>query len=54
MEDTIRLQSKDGKEFEISKKAASLSDYLKAAMNEFLDDTPVSLQDIDEKTTEKV
>ena len=51
---TIRLQSKDGKEFEISKKAASLSDYLKAAMSEFLDDAPVSLQDVDEKTTEKV
>ena len=50
----IRLQSKDGKEFEISKKAASLSDYLKSVMNEFLDDTPVSLQDVDEKTTEKV
>ena len=29
MEGTIKLQSKDGKEFEISKKAAELSELLK-------------------------
>ena len=54
MEGTIKLQSKDGKEFEISKKAAELSELLKGTMNDYPDDNSIPLTDIDEKTTEEV
>ena len=54
MEGTIKLQSKDGKEFEISKKAAELSELLKGTMNDYPDDNSIPLTDVDEKTTEKI
>ena len=54
MEGTIRLQSKEGKEFEISKKAVELSELLKGTMNDYPDDNSIPLTDIDEKTIEKV
>jgi hypothetical protein len=54
MEEEIRLQSKDGKEYEISKKAAELSDLLKGAMNDYPNETSIPLPELDEKTIDKV
>ena len=54
MEEKIRLQSKDGKEYEISKKAAELSDLLKGTMNDYPNEASIPLPDIDEKTIDKV
>ena len=54
MEETITLQSKEGKEFEISKKAAELSELLKGKINDYPNENSIPLTDIDEKPTEKL
>ena len=54
MEEKIRLQSKDGKEYEISKKAAELSDLLRGTMSDYPNETSIPLPEIDEKTIDKV
>jgi hypothetical protein len=54
MEETITLQSKEGKEFEISKKAAELSELLKGTINDYPNENSIPLTDVDEKTTEKI
>lgn len=52
--DTIKVQSKDGKEFVISKKAAEMSVLLKSTIMDFEGDVVVPLSEMDDKTTEKV
>ena len=56
MEDNtnIKLITKENKEIEISKKAAELSDLLKGAMNDFPNEEKFPLNEIDEKSIEKV
>ena len=54
MEGTIHLQSKEGKEFEISKKAGCLSELIKGTIKDYSEDNIISLQEIDDKTTEKI
>ena len=52
--DNIKVQSKDGKDFTISKKAAGLSVLLKSTILDFQGDIVVPLSEMDDKTTQKV
>jgi S-phase kinase-associated protein 1 len=52
--DIIKVTSKDGKEFTISKKAAELSVLLKSTMQDFEGDVVVPLSEMDDKTTARV
>ena len=54
MEGNIKLITKEGKEIELSKKAAELSDLLKATMNDFPNDSSLPLNEVDEKCAEKI
>ena len=56
MEDNtnIKLITKEGKEIELSKKAAELSEVLKATINDFPNETNFPLNEIDEKIAEKM
>ena len=50
MEDsTIKLVTKDGKEIEITKKQAELSELLKTAINDYPKEASFPLNEIDEK-----
>ena len=51
---TIRIITKEGKELEISKKAAELSELLKQTINDFPNEDKFPLNEIDEKSAEKV
>jgi S-phase kinase-associated protein 1 len=53
-DESIKIQSKEGKEFTLTKKAAELSVLLKSTIQDFQGDIVVPLQEIDEKTTQKV
>ena len=53
-ETTIKLVTKDGKEIEITKKQAELSDILKGAINDFPKDGTFPLNEICEKDAEKI
>ena len=53
-ESTIRIITKEGKELEISKKAAELSELLKQTINDFPNEDKFPLNEIDEKSAEKV
>ena len=53
-ETTIKLVTKDGKEIEITKKQAELSDILKGAINDFPKDGTFPLNEIGEKDAEKI
>ena len=54
MSDTIKLQTKDGKEFVISKKAAELSELLSGTIKDYPNEPMIPLSEVDEKTAEKV
>ena len=55
MEDTtIKLVTKEGKEIEITKKQAELSELLKGAISEYPNETSFPLNEIDEKNGEKI
>ena len=56
MEDTstIKLITKEGKEIEILKKAAELSELLKQTITDFPDEEKFPLKEIDEKNNEKI
>ena len=54
MEDSIKLVTKDGKEIEISKKEAELSELLKAAINDNPKESSFPLNELDEKCGEKI
>ncbi len=54
MEENIKLITKEGKEIEISKKAAELSEILKGAMADFPEDGSLPLNEVDEKSAEKI
>ena len=54
MEDSIKLVTKDGKEIEISKKDAELSELLKAAINDNPKESSFPLNELDEKSGEKI
>ena len=55
MEDsTIKLVLKDQKEDEITKKAAELSELLKTAINDYPNETSFPLNEVDEKSGEKI
>ena len=51
---TIKLVTKDGKEIEITKKAAELSEFLKTAINDYPNEASYPLNEIDEKNAEKI
>ena len=51
---TIRIVTKEGKELEISKKAAELSELLKQTINDFPNEDKFPLNEIDEKNARKV
>ena len=51
---TIRIITKEGKELEISKKAAELSELLKQTINDFPNEDKFPLNEIDEKNARKV
>ena len=53
-ESIIKLVTKDGKEIEITKKAAELSELLKAGINEYPNETSFPLNELDEKNAEKI
>ena len=53
-ESTIKLVTKEGKELEITKKAAELSEVLKAAINDYPNEASFPLKEIDEKNGEKI
>ena len=53
-ESSIKLILKDQKEIEITKKAAELSELLKNSINEYPNETSFNLNDIDEKSGEKI
>ena len=53
-ESTIKLVTKEGKELEITKKAAELSEVLKAAINDYPNEASFPLKEIDEKSGEKI
>ena len=53
-ESTIKLLTKEGKELEITKKAAELSEVLKAAINDYPNEASFPLKEIDEKNGEKI
>jgi S-phase kinase-associated protein 1 len=52
--DYIKLQSKEGKEFTLTKKQAEISVLLKSTIQDFQGDIVVPLSEMDEKTTQKV
>ncbi len=52
--ESIKVQSREGKEFTISKAAAELSVLLKSTMQDFEGDVVVPLSEIDEKTTGRI
>ena len=54
MEDSIKLVTKDGKELEITKKQADLSELLKQAINDYPKESSFPLNEIDEKNGEKI
>ena len=54
MEDFIKLITKEGKEIEITKKEAELSELLKAAINDNPKETSFPLNELDEKSAEKL
>ena len=54
MEDSIKLVTKDGKEIELSKKDAELSELLKAAINDNPKESSFPLNELDEKSGEKI
>ena len=54
MEDSIKLITKEGKEIEITKKEAELSELLKAAINDNPKETSFPLNELDEKSAEKI
>ena len=54
MEENIKLITKEGKEIEISKKAAELSELLKGAMADYPEDGSLPLNEVDEKSAEKI
>ena len=56
MEDstTIKLVTKDGKELELTKKQAELSELLKGAINDYPKEGSFPLNEIDEKNGEKI
>ena len=51
---TIKLVTKEGKEIEITKKAAELSEFLKTAINDYPNEASYPLNEIDEKNAEKI
>ena len=51
---TIKLVTKDGKELEITKKQADLSELLKQAINDYPKEGSFPLNEIDEKNGEKI
>ena len=51
---TIKLVTKDGKELEITKKQADLSELLKQAINDYPKEVSFPLNQIDEKNGEKI
>ena len=53
-ESIIKLVTKDGKEIEITKKAAELSELLKAGINEYPNETSFPLNELDEKYAVKI
>ena len=53
-ESSIKLILKDQKEIEITKKAAELSELLKNSINEYPNETSFTLNEIDEKSGEKI
>ena len=53
-ESIIKLVTKDGKEIEITKKAAELSETLKTAISEYPNETSFPLNELDEKNGEKI
>ena len=54
MEDSIKLVTKDGKEIEITKKDAELSELLKSAINDNPKESSFPLNELDEKSGEKI
>ena len=54
MEDSIKLVTKDGKEIEITKKDAELSELLKSAINDNPKESSFPLNELDEKCGEKI
>ncbi len=50
----IKLITKEGKEIEITKKQAELSDLLKGAINDYPKEASFPLNEIDEKNAEKI
>ena len=53
MEGTIKIQTKEGKEIELLKKDAMLSELLKNTLTDYPDETLIPLTEVDEKTGEK-
>ena len=53
-EAAIKLVLKDQKEIEITKKAAELSELLKTAINDYPNETSFPLNEVDEKSGEKI
>ena len=53
-ESSIKLVLKDQKEIEITKKAAELSELLKTAINDYPNETSFPLNEVDEKSGEKI
>ena len=51
---TIKLVTKEGKEIEITKKAAELSEFIKTAINDYPNEASYPLNEIDEKNAEKI
>ena len=54
MEDSIKLVTKEGKEIEITKKDAELSELLKSAINDNPKESSFPLNELDEKCGEKI
>ena len=50
----IKLITKEGKEIEITKEAAELSELLKQTINDFPDEEKFPINEVDEKTGEKI
>ena len=53
-ESTIKLVIKEGKEIELTKKAAELSELLKTAINDYPKESSFPLNDLDEKNAELI
>ena len=53
-ESTIRIITKEGKELEITKKSAELSELLKQTINDFPNEDKFPLKEIDEKNAERI